>query len=65
MCLSTAYEEIGGEQRKVCEYVSGINADGDRITLTDIMGVETVVFGSVKKMDFIKNVIVIEGRAGA
>lgn len=61
MCLSTVYEEIGGERRKVCEYVSGIKTDDNSVTLTDIMGKETVVKGALKSLDFIKNIIVIEG----
>lgn len=61
MCLSTVYEETAGERRKVCEYVSGIAADNGAITLTDIMGREYVIHGALKSLDFIKNVIVIEG----
>ncbi len=63
MCLSTVYEEVNGEQKKVCEYVSGISANDGTITLTDIMGRETVVKGTLKSLDFIKNIIVIDGAA--
>ena len=63
MCLSTVYEEVNGEKKKVCEYVSGISAQDGNITLTDIMGREIVVKGSLKSLDFIKNVIVIDGAA--
>ena len=63
MCLSTVFEEVGGQRTKVCEYVSGIKTENDKVTLTDIMGSETVVFGTLKSMDFIKNVIIIEGNA--
>ena len=45
----------------VCEYVSGISTDETSVTLTDIMGRETVVKGSLKSLDFIKNIIIIEG----
>ena len=61
MCLSTVYEETGGERRMVCEYVSGISTDDTSVTLTDIMGQETIVKGSLKSLDFIKNIIIIEG----
>lgn len=61
MCLSTVYEETAGERRKVCEYVSGIATENDSIILTDIMGREYTVRGALKSLDFIKNVIVIEG----
>lgn len=61
MCLSTVYEESGGERRMVCEYVSGISTDDTSVKLTDIMGQETIVKGSLKSLDFIKNIIIIEG----
>lgn len=61
MCLSTVFEERGAQQTKLCEYVSGIRAEGDKITLTDIMGAETVVFGTVKSVDLVQNKIIIQG----
>ena len=61
MCLSTVFEEVAGERKMVCEYVSGISTDETSVTLTDIMGRETVVKGSLKSLDFIKNIIIIEG----
>ncbi len=60
MCLSTVYEENHGQRRKVCEYVSGVVTDGDAVTLTNLMGEEITVYGALKSMDFIKNIIVIE-----
>ena len=61
MCLSTVFEEVAGERKMVCEYVSGISTDETSVTLTDIMGKEVVVKGTLKSLDFIKNIIVIEG----
>ena len=61
MCLSTVYKADGSEQTKLAEYVSGVRAEGDKITLTDIMGMETVVFGTLKSVDLVANQIVIEG----
>ena len=61
MCLSTVYKADGSENVKLAEYVSGVRAEGDKITLTDIMGIETVVFGTLKSVDLVKNLIVIEG----
>lgn len=60
MCLSTVYKADGSERTKLAEYVSGVKAEGDRITLTDIMGMETVVFGTLKSVDLVANQIVIE-----
>ena len=61
MCLSTVYKADGSERVKLAEYVSGVKAEGDKITLTDIMGLETVVFGTLKSVDLVQNQIVIEG----
>ena len=60
MCLSTVYKADGSERTKLAEYVSGVRTEGDKITLTDIMGLETVVFGTLKSVDLVQNQIVIE-----
>ena len=64
MCLSTVFEERAGSQTKLGEYISSVKAEGGKITLTDIMGMETVVFGTLKSVDLVQNRIIIEG-AGA
>ena len=61
MCLSTVYKADGSERTKLAEYVSTVRSEGDKITLTDIMGLETVVYGAMKSVDLVKNEIVIEG----
>ena len=61
MCLSTVDKADGSERTKLAEYVSGVRAEGDKITLTDIMGLETVVYGTLKSVDLVQNQIVIEG----
>ena len=63
MCLSTVYNSDGSERTKLAEYVSGVRAEGDKITLTDIMGAETVVYGKLASVDLVQNQIVIEGGA--
>ena len=63
MCLSTVYKADGSERVKLAEYVSGVRAENGKITLTDIMGVETVVLGTLKSVDLVANQIVIEGAA--
>ena len=65
MCLSTVFEERGGEQTKLAEYVSSVREEAGRITLTDIMGEETVVFGKVRSVDLVQNRIIIEGAQSA
>jgi len=60
MCLSTVYAVVNGNQNKVCEYVCNIKLSGKEITLTDIMGTETKVNGTITSMDFVKNQVLIE-----
>ena len=61
MCLSTVYKADGSERTQLAEYVSSVKSEGDKITLTDIMGIETVVFGTLKSVDLVANQIIIEG----
>jgi predicted RNA-binding protein len=60
MCLSTAWElDQFGSRKMLCEYVSNISVGGDTITLTDLMGRELVVSGSLQSVDLVKNAITI------
>ncbi len=63
MCLSTVYKADGSERTKLAEYVSTVKTEDGKITLTDIMVVEAVVFGTVKSVDLVENQIIIEGTA--
>ena len=60
MCLSAVYEVRDGRETLMCEYVTAISLDGAVVTLTDIMGVETVMTGALKSIDLVKNIIKIE-----
>jgi predicted RNA-binding protein len=59
MCLSSVYEVKDGGETLVCEHVSGLISGNGSVTLTDIMGVETVVTGAVTSVDLVKNIILI------
>jgi len=60
MCLSTVYARIEGqEDNKVLEYVCKIQIEGDKITLTDVMGSETTVKGEISSCDFVNNKVII------
>ncbi|MCQ2451601.1 MAG: CooT family nickel-binding protein [Oscillospiraceae bacterium] len=61
MCLSTVYQEVKGERSKLCEYVSNVTSSEGSIVMTDIMGREISVRGTLKSMDLIKNEIIIAG----
>ena len=57
MCLSDAYEIKDGKQNLVCSRVCNVSADGENVTLTDLMGIRP---GKLKKVDLMSNVILIE-----
>ena len=50
MCLSTVVKEKDPES-VIMEYVSRISIDGDKITLTDVMGQERTVIGRLTFAD--------------
>lgn len=60
MCLSDAYEIKDGKQNLVCSRVCNVSADGENVTLTDLMGIHKIVPGKLKKVDLMSNVILIE-----
>ena len=60
MCLSDAYEIRDGKENLVCSRVCNVSADGENVTLTDLMGIRKVIPGKLKKVDLMSNVILIE-----
>jgi predicted RNA-binding protein len=61
MCLSAVYKTGPSDQRElIADSVSTVRTDGSRITLTDILGQEITVEGSIKNVDLIGNSILIE-----
>ncbi len=60
MCLAKAVRVEGTEQVELCAYVSQFRAEGDQITLTDVLGEETTLTGRISRVDLVKNLIVIE-----
>jgi predicted RNA-binding protein len=65
MCLSTVYKlGEGGTRQMLAEYVSSVTVSGAAVTLTDIMGNETVVPGFLRAVDLVKNVITVDNTAG-
>jgi len=54
------YEINGGNEKLVCEHAAAISLDGGVITLTDILGAETVISGALKSIDLANNIIKIE-----
>ena len=59
MCLAVAYELRGEQKIKLCEHVSGIELSPGKVRLSDLMGPDVTVEGSLESIDLIKNEIVI------
>lgn len=60
MCLSSAYTTKNGIDTLICERVTNVNVEGSKITLTNLLGIDTVISGALKSVDLNKNVITIE-----
>ena len=60
MCLSAVYERKDGVERLVLNDVCSLSAEEDKITVTDIIGEKATVYGAVKSVDLMRNVIYIE-----
>lgn len=60
MCLSAVYEIRDGAKRLVCEHVSAVDVRDGSVVATDIMGEEIVITGTLRSIDLVKNVIMIE-----
>ena len=48
------------KENLVCSRVCNVSADGENVTLTDLMGIRKVIPGKLKKVDLMSNVILIE-----
>ena len=59
MCLSTAYRDSKPDEI-LMEYVSSISVNGDKITLTDMMGEQKTFTGSLKFADLTGAIIKID-----
>lgn len=58
MCLSTVYS-LQHPDDIIMEYVSKINVDGDQIRLTDVMGEEKTITGTLSSVDLTGAVVKI------
>ena len=55
MCLATVYKE--SDNTVICRNVSRIDVDGEKITLRDILGEESVVTGRILMVDLANSVV--------
>ena len=58
MCLSTAYK-TSDPDCVIMEYISRLDVDGNKITLTDVMGDTKTIEGSIVMVDLTGGVVKI------
>ena len=57
MCLATVYQTVKDTEEVVQKNVSKIYGEGSKVRLIDIMGMETVVEGSISFVDLAGSVV--------
>ena len=58
MCLATVYKS--SDDTVLCRNISRIDVDGDKVTVKDILGDETVITGSIVMVDLAKSIVKIK-----
>ncbi|ABE51801.1 CooT family nickel-binding protein [Methanococcoides burtonii] len=61
MCELNVIVVKGDEKELVMESVTKMLVDGDSIELTGIFGEKTIIFGTIKEIDFSKGETIIIG----
>ncbi|NLB28720.1 MAG: CooT family nickel-binding protein [Clostridiales bacterium] len=59
MCLSTAYANIRSAETVMAKNVTQLGFDGGDIILTDLMGAEVRVTGTLSFVDLVNGVVII------
>ena len=62
MCLSTAYEVNGGNEKFIADRITNIEIEGSAVRLTTLLGTQTLVEGELKSIDLNKNIILIASK---
>jgi predicted RNA-binding protein len=60
MCLSTAYKNNKDEDAVIARYVSKIDVKDSSVILTDVMGTETEVPGTLSFIDLTGGTVIIK-----
>lgn len=59
MCLATVYDKSQEPDSILLQFVSRLEVDGTKITLTDVMGETRVVEGVIKSVDLAGSTVII------
>ncbi|MBR6321274.1 MAG: CooT family nickel-binding protein [Lachnospiraceae bacterium] len=60
MCLSNVYLVGDDSEKLVCEYASSVSVEGNEILLTDVIGQEIKIVGTIMSVDLINNQIKVK-----
>ena len=60
MCLSTVYKNEKTEDAVAARYVASVEVRGKEVVLTDIIGAETVIEGSLRFVDLTGGTVIIQ-----
>lgn len=60
MCLSTAYLNEKKEENIAARYVAQIRFEDGKLILTDVMGMETEIVGTLRSADLTAGFVIIE-----
>lgn len=59
MCLSTAYLNQKDDDKVAARYVSQVRVEPGRVILTDVMGVETEIEGTIAYVDLTGGTVIV------
>lgn len=62
MCLSTVIALRGREKQTLCRNIASVRLQDGKLIFTDIMGIPTVVDGSIEQIDLMDNFITVRER---
>lgn len=62
MCLSTIISTENNQRKEIARNVAAVKVDGNKITVTDIMGVKTVIDGEIDRIDLMENFIFLKNK---
>ena len=60
MCLSNVYKGEVNDDNLLARNVADVRVQGDKVILTDLMGIRQEIDASIQKIDLMDNYIVID-----
>lgn len=64
MCLSNVYKDEVKDENLLARNIADIKVDGNRIILTDLMGIRKELDATIKKVDLMDNYVLLTPGTG-